>query len=193
YNKGEIFVDSVSIREYELASLRKNIGVVLQDVFLFSGSIMSNITLENPAISREEVITAAKAVGAHDFIMRLPGGYDFDVRERGGMLSVGQRQLIAFIRVYVYNPRILVLDEATSSIDTESEILIQRATEVLTKGRTSVIIAHRLATIQNATNILVIDHGSIAESGSHSELVQRDGPYRRLFEMQFKNEEKLAG
>lgn len=193
YNKGEISVDSVSIREYELASLRKNIGVVLQDVFLFSGSILSNITLENPEITREAVIAAAKAVGAHDFIMRLPGDYDFDVRERGGMLSVGQRQLIAFIRVYVYNPRILVLDEATSSIDTESEILIQRATEVLTKGRTSVIIAHRLATIQNATNIIVIDHGEIAESGSHDELLKKDGPYKRLFEMQFSREEKLAG
>lgn len=192
FNKGEILVDSVSIREYELASLRKNIGVVLQDVFLFSGSILSNITLENPGITREAVIAAAKAVGAHDFIMRLPGDYDFDVRERGGMLSVGQRQLIAFIRVYVYNPRILVLDEATSSIDTESEILIQRATEVLTKGRTSVIIAHRLATIQNATNIIVIDHGTIVESGSHDDLLKNEGPYKRLFEMQFSREEKIA-
>lgn len=188
YNKGEITIDGISIREYQLASLRKNIGVVLQDVFLFSGSIYSNITLDDPGITREQVEAAAKAVGAHDFIMRLPGGYDFDVRERGGMLSVGQRQLIAFIRVYVYNPRILVLDEATSSIDTESEILIQRATEVLTKGRTSVIIAHRLATIQNATNILVIDRGTIAESGSHDELIRKDGPYKRLFEMQFKRD-----
>lgn len=185
YNKGEITIDGTSIRDFQLASLRKNIGVVLQDVFLFSGSIFSNITLDNPNISREEVERAAKAVGAHDFIMRLPGGYDFDVRERGGMLSVGQRQLIAFIRVYVYNPRILVLDEATSSIDTESEILIQRATEVLTKGRTSVVIAHRLATIQNATNILVIDHGQIIESGSHHELLKKEGQYKRLFEMQF--------
>ncbi len=193
YNKGEITIDSTSIREFELSSLRKNIGVVLQDVFLFSGSILSNITLENPAITREQVEDAAKAVGAHDFIMKLPGGYDFDVRERGGMLSVGQRQLIAFIRVYVYNPRILVLDEATSSIDTESEILIQKATEVLTKGRTSVVIAHRLATIQNATNIMVIDHGQIVESGSHDELLKKDGPYKRLFEMQFSREEKLAG
>ncbi len=193
YNKGEITVDGQNIREYELLSLRKNIGVVLQDVFLFSGSIFSNITLDNPAITREQVIAAAKAVGAHEFIMKLPGGYDFDVRERGGMLSVGQRQLIAFIRVYVYNPRILVLDEATSSIDTESEILIQKATEVLTKGRTSVVIAHRLATIQNATNIMVIDHGQIIESGSHDELLKMDGAYKRLFEMQFSREEKLAG
>jgi ATP-binding cassette subfamily B multidrug efflux pump len=193
YNKGNITIDSTSIREFELSSLRKNIGVVLQDVFLFSGSILSNITLENPAITREQVEAAAKAVGAHEFIMKLPGGYDFDVRERGGMLSVGQRQLIAFIRVYVYNPRILVLDEATSSIDTESEVLIQKATEVLTKGRTSVVIAHRLATIQNATNIMVIDHGQIVESGSHDELLKKDGPYKRLFEMQFSREEKLAG
>lgn len=193
YNKGSVTIDSTSIREFELSSLRKNIGVVLQDVFLFSGSILSNITLDNPAITKEHVIAAAKAVGAHDFIMKLPGGYDFDVRERGGMLSVGQRQLIAFIRVYVYNPRILVLDEATSSIDTESEILIQKATEVLTKGRTSVVIAHRLATIQNATNIMVIDHGRIVESGSHDELLKKDGPYKRLFEMQFSREEKMAG
>jgi ATP-binding cassette, subfamily B, multidrug efflux pump len=193
YNKGDISIDSTSIREFELSSLRRNIGVVLQDVFLFSGSILSNITLDNPSISREQVEAAAKAVGAHDFIMKLPGGYDFDVRERGGMLSVGQRQLIAFIRVYVYNPRILVLDEATSSIDTESEILIQKATEVLTKGRTSVVIAHRLATIQNATNIMVIDHGQIVESGSHDELLKKDGAYKRLFEMQFSREEKLAG
>lgn len=188
FNNGEIKIDGQSIRSYQLASLRKNIGVVLQDVFLFTGSILSNITLDNLAITRERVIEAAKAVGAHDFIMRLPGNYDFDVRERGGMLSVGQRQLIAFIRVYVYNPRILVLDEATSSIDTESEILIQRATEVLTQGRTSIVIAHRLATIQNATKILVVDHGSIVESGSHRELIERGGPYNRLFEMQFKND-----
>jgi ATP-binding cassette subfamily B protein len=193
YNKGDISIDATSIRDYELSSLRKNIGVVLQDVFLFSGSIYSNITLDNPEITRGQVEAAAKAVGAHDFIMKLPGGYDFDVRERGGMLSVGQRQLIAFIRVYVYNPRILVLDEATSSIDTESEILIQRATEVLTKGRTSVVIAHRLATIQNATNIMVIDHGQIIETGSHEELLRKEGQYKKLFEMQFSREEKMAG
>jgi ATP-binding cassette subfamily B protein len=188
FNKGEISIDGVSIRDYELSSLRKNIGVVLQDVFLFSGSIYSNITLDNSAITRDQVIAAAKAVGAHDFIMRLPGGYDFDVRERGGMLSVGQRQLISFIRVYVYNPRILVLDEATSSIDTESEILIQRATEILTKGRTSVIIAHRLATIRKASKIFVIDKGTISESGTHDELLSKGGAYARLYEIQFKEE-----
>lgn len=188
YNKGDILIDGRSVREYNLQQLRTNIGVVLQDVFLFSDSIYNNITLHNPNISREQVEDAAKAVGAHDFIMRLPGGYDYDVKERGGMLSVGQRQLIAFIRAYVYNPSILVLDEATSSIDTESEFLIQQATQKLTKGRTSVVIAHRLATIQKADHILVMDHGQIIESGSHVELLKKGGQYKRLFELQFKND-----
>jgi ATP-binding cassette subfamily B multidrug efflux pump len=188
YNKGEILIDGKNIRDYKLASLRSNIGLVLQDVFLFSDTIYNNITLRNPEISLERVIEAAKAVGAHDFISRLPGEYDFDVRERGGMLSVGQRQLIAFIRAYVYNPGILILDEATSSIDTESELLIQRATRTLTKGRTSIVIAHRLATIQNANRILVVDHGEIIESGSHQELIRKDGQYKRLFELQFKED-----
>jgi ATP-binding cassette subfamily B multidrug efflux pump len=188
YNKGEILIDEKNVRDYKLASLRSNIGLVLQDVFLFSDTIYNNITLRNPEISLERVIEAAKAVGAHDFISRLPGEYDFDVRERGGMLSVGQRQLIAFIRAYVYNPGILILDEATSSIDTESELLIQRATRTLTKGRTSIVIAHRLATIQNANRILVVDHGEIIESGSHQELIRKDGQYKRLFELQFKED-----
>ena len=188
FNKGDLILDGSSIRDYELSSLRSNIGLVLQDVFLFSDSIHNNITLNNAAISRTQVEAAAKVVGVHDFISRLPGGYDFDVRERGGMLSVGQRQLIAFIRAYVYNPRILILDEATSSIDTESELLIQSATAALTKGRTSIIIAHRLATIQAANKILVIDHGEIVEAGSHQELIQKDGRYKRLFDLQFKNE-----
>lgn len=188
FNKGDLILDGSSIRDYELSSLRSNIGLVLQDVFLFSDSIHNNITLNNAAISRTQVEAAAKVVGVHDFISRLPGGYDFDVRERGGMLSVGQRQLIAFIRAYVYNPRILILDEATSSIDTESEMLIQSATAALTKGRTSIIIAHRLATIQAANKILVIDHGEIVEEGSHQELIQKDGRYKRLFDLQFKNE-----
>ncbi|MDQ3110568.1 MAG: ABC transporter ATP-binding protein/permease [Bacteroidota bacterium] len=188
YNKGEILIDGKNIREYKLESLRNNIGLVLQDVFLFSDTIYNNITLRNPEISLAAVEAAAKAVGAHDFISRLPGGYDFDVRERGGMLSVGQRQLIAFIRAYVYNPKILVLDEATSSIDTESEILIQRATKTLTKGRTSIVIAHRLATIQNASRILVVDHGEIIESGTHQELIKTEGQYKRLFELQFKED-----
>jgi ATP-binding cassette subfamily B protein len=186
YNKGEILIDGKNIRDYDLQALRSNIGLVLQDVFLFSDSIFNNITLHNPEITRAQVEEAAKAVGAHDFISRLPGGYDFDVRERGGMLSVGQRQLISFIRAYVYNPRILILDEATSSIDTESEILIQKATKLLTKGRTSVVIAHRLATVQNANRILVVDHGEIIESGTHQELIQTEGHYKRLFELQFK-------
>jgi ATP-binding cassette, subfamily B, multidrug efflux pump len=188
YNKGEIHIDGKNIREYQLQALRSNIGVVLQDVFLFSDTIFNNITLHNPAITRAQVEEAAKAVGAHEFIASLPGGYDYDVRERGGMLSVGQRQLIAFIRAYVYNPRILVLDEATSSIDTESEMLIQQATRLLTKGRTSIVIAHRLATILHSDRILVLDHGQIIESGPHKELIKRDGHYKRLFELQFRDE-----
>ncbi len=192
YNKGEILIDGKNIRDYQLDSLRNNIGIVLQDVFLFSDTIFNNITLHNPEITRAQVEAAAKAVGAHDFISNLPGGYDYDVRERGGMISVGQRQLIAFIRAYVYNPRILVLDEATSSIDTESEMLIQQATRLLTKGRTSIVIAHRLATIQNADRILVLDHGEILESGSHAELIKRDGQYKRLFELQFKENDVVV-
>ncbi len=188
YNKGEILIDGKNIREYKLESLRSKIGLVLQDVFLFSDTIMNNITLRNPEISKEKVIEAAKIVGAHDYISKLPGGYDFDVRERGGMLSVGQRQLIAFIRAYVYNPGILILDEATSSIDTESELLIQQATKTLTKGRTSVVIAHRLATIQNANRILVIEKGEIIETGSHQELIKKEGQYKRLFDLQFKED-----
>ncbi len=188
YNKGVISIDDINIRDYELSSLRSQIGVVLQDVFLFSDSIHNNITLNNDSISREEVVTAAKMVGAHDFIMRLPGGYDFDVKERGGMLSVGQRQLIAFIRAYVYNPSILILDEATSSIDTESEQLIQFATKQLTQGRTSIVIAHRLATIQEADRIIVLDKGTILEVGSHDELIKKNGQYKKLFDLQFSAE-----
>ena len=192
YGKGEILIDEKNIRDYELISLRKNIGIVLQDVFLYSGSIADNISLGNPEIKRGQIIEAAKTVGAHDFIMRLPGNYDYNVMERGATLSVGQRQLISFIRAYLYNPKILILDEATSSIDTESEILIQRATELLTERRTSIVIAHRLATIQRASKIIVLDKGEILEMGTHQELLSKNGQYRKLFELQFKNEEVRA-
>lgn len=185
YQKGEIFVGETELRAIEMSVLRQHIAIVLQDVFLFSDSIHNNITLGNPAITRAEVIQAAQAVGAHDFIQNLPDGYDYQVGERGGVLSVGQRQLLAFIRAYVYNPHILILDEATSSVDNESEALIQRATEQLTKGRTSIVIAHRLSTIQAADTIIVLDKGEIKEMGSHEELLQNDGLYHRLFTLQF--------
>ncbi len=185
YQKGKILVDGHDLSEYEITSLRKNIAFVLQDVFLFSDTIANNISLNDSSISREEIIEAAKAVGAHNFIMNLPGNYDFNVMERGGMLSVGQRQLIAFIRAYVQNPKILVLDEATSSVDTETEQLIQLATNKLTENRTSIIIAHRLATIQKADKIIVLDHGEVLEQGSHQELLKQNGQYKRLFELQF--------
>ncbi len=188
YQKGEILVDDVPIRNYDLGNLRTNMAVVLQDVFLFSDSIYNNITLHSTEITEEQVIEAAKRVGAHDFISKLPGGYHYDVKERGGMLSVGQRQLISFIRAYVHNPSILILDEATSSIDTESELLIQRATDVLTEGRTSIVIAHRLSTIQKADKIIVLEAGKILEQGSHQELLAQDGHYKKLFELQFKED-----
>ncbi len=186
FQKGSILIDEVDVREYDLSSLRGHLGIVLQDVFLFSDSIYNNITLGDPSITREQVIEASKAVGAHDFISRLKGAYDFDVKERGGVLSVGQRQLIAFIRAYVYNPEILILDEATSSVDTESEYLIKNATEAITRNRTSLIIAHRLATVQNADRIVVLKDGQILEQGTHRELLDKGGHYKLLFEMQFK-------
>ena len=185
YQKGEITIGKTKIEDIDLKLLREKIAIVLQDVFLFSDSIHNNITLSNPTISREEVITAAKAVGAHDFIMQLPENYDYVIGERGGVLSVGQRQLLAFIRAYVYNPQILILDEATSSVDNESEVLIQSATEKLTQGRTSIVIAHRLSTIQNADRIVVLEKGKIIESGNHQTLLQQDGYYKRLHEKQF--------
>lgn len=188
YNKGLISIDGTDVKDYELHSLRKNIGVVLQDVFLFSGTLADNISLNNPEISPEQIVAAAKMVGAHEFISALPNGYDYNAMERGGMLSVGQRQLISFIRAYVYNPKILVLDEATSSIDTASEKLIQRATEILTKDRTSIIIAHRLATIQKADKIIVMEKGEIIEMGNHQELLRKGGQYKKLFDLQFKEE-----
>ena len=185
-NKGVICIDGENINSYTLESLRKQIAVVLQDVFLFADTIYNNITLNNLAISREEVIVAAKNIGVHQFIMNLPNGYDYNVKERGVMLSSGQRQLIAFLRAYVSNPSILILDEATSSIDTYSEELIQRATETITEGRTSIVIAHRLATIINADKIIVMDKGLIVEQGSHIDLVNREnGYYKRLYDSQF--------
>jgi len=188
YNKGSITIDGVDIRNYKLDSLKKNIGVVLQDVFLFSDTIANNISLNNSEISKEKIIEAAEFVGADGFISQLPGSYNYNVMERGVMLSVGQRQLISFIRAYVYDPRILVLDEATSSIDTESEQLIQQAIEKVTKGRTSIIIAHRLATIQKADRIIVFEKGEVLESGSHQELLRNNGQYKKLYELQFKDE-----
>jgi len=185
-SKGHVYIDGTDLKEYDVFSLRSQIGMVLQDVFLFSGSIMDNITLRNDHISREKVIAASKLVGAHDFIMRLPGQYDYNVMERGATLSMGQRQLISFIRALVFDPKILILDEATSSIDTESEQLIQHAIETLVQGRTSIIIAHRLSTIQKADVILVLDHGEIKEMGTHDELLLHDGYYKKLHEMQFK-------
>jgi ABC-type multidrug transport system fused ATPase/permease subunit len=185
-NSGSIFIDNHNIENYTLGSLRKQIAVVLQDVFLFADTIYKNITLNNPEISREQVLAAAKKIGVHEFIMSLPDNYDFDVKERGVMLSSGQRQLIAFLRAYVSNPSILILDEATSSIDTHSEELIQRATETITKGRTSIVIAHRLATIVNADKIVVMDKGLIVEQGTHQELInQEKGYYKNLYDSQF--------
>jgi len=183
--KGEIEVDGVDIHQYELNFLRHNIATVLQDVFLFSDTIFNNITLNNPTIGMAEVVDAAKKVGAHDFIERLPGGYHYNVMERGATLSAGQAQLISFIRALVYNPSILVLDEATSSVDTETELLIQHAIDNLMQGRTAIVIAHRLSTIQKADQIIVLDKGEIKEKGTHQELLKIDGYYKRLYDLQF--------
>ena len=188
FERGEIKIDGVKVQDYNLDNLRQNMAVVLQDVFLFSDTILNNITLYNTEISLDDVIKASKKVGAHGFISKLPGAYHYNVKERGGALSVGQRQLISFIRAYVHNPSILILDEATSSIDTESEILIQKATDVLTSGRTSIVIAHRLSTIQKADRIIVLEAGEIIEQGSHQELLAMNGHYKKLFELQFKEE-----
>ena len=185
-NKGHIYLDGQEIKNYELSFLRKNIAVVLQDVFLFSDSIFNNITLKNPKISREQVYQAADLVGASTFIERLPGGYDYDVMERGATLSVGQRQLISFVRALVYDPKIIILDEATSSVDSDTEFLIQGAISKLMKGRTAIVVAHRLSTIQNADNIMVLDRGEIKEQGTHDDLLSREGYYAKLHEMQFK-------
>ncbi|WP_047246086.1 ABC transporter ATP-binding protein [Maribacter thermophilus] len=188
-NSGTILVDGIDIKDYKLASLRAHIAVVLQDVFLFADTIANNISLKNPSVSVLDIERAAKAIGVDEFIASLPDGYDYNVKERGTMLSSGQRQLIAFLRAYVSKPSILVLDEATSSIDTYSEQLIQRATEKITEGRTSIVIAHRLATIKKADKIIVMDAGKIVEIGTHQELLKKDGYYRGLYEAQFLAEE----
>lgn len=185
YKSGQILLDGVLIEDYALDRLRASIGVVLQDVFLFSGSVYDNITLRNPSIRPEQVEEAAKMIGMHDFIMQLPGGYQYHVMERGATLSLGQRQLLSFIRALLYNPSILILDEATSSIDTESEQLIEKAIETLIQGRTSIVIAHRLSTIRKADQILVLEHGKIIEKGTHQHLMELGGFYKALNEMQF--------
>jgi len=186
---GSIFIDGVDINEFELNSLRSNIAVVLQDVFLFADTIQNNISLKDDSITLEQIEAAAKEIGVHEFFMKLPGGYGFNVKERGGMLSSGQRQLLAFLRAYVTKPSILILDEATSSIDSYSEQLIQEATLKITKGRTSIVIAHRLATIQNADVIIVMEKGKIVESGTHGELLDQAGYYKKLYEAQFLEED----
>jgi ATP-binding cassette subfamily B protein len=186
-NKGSIKIDGTDIRDFELGTLRKHIGVVLQDVFLFSDTIYYNITLGNPDISREEVMLAAKLVGAKKFIEKLPGGLDYNVKERGATLSVGQRQLISFVRAMVYNPEIIILDEATSSVDTETEEMIQKAIEKMMKGRTSIVIAHRLSTIQKAHKIIVLHQGEIKEVGTHESLLEKGGYYAQLHQMQLKS------
>lgn len=185
-NRGNITVDGVDISDYDLKSLRKNIGLVLQDVFLFSDSIRQNITLGNPEITDEQIMHAAKLVGAGKLIERLPGGLDYNVMERGATLSVGQRQIISFVRAMVYDPQIIILDEATSSVDTETEEMIQEAIEKLMKGRTSIVIAHRLSTIQNADKIIVLDKGEVKETGTHQELIYKNGFYAQLHRMQYR-------
>lgn len=187
-DSGQIMVDGIPVEKYDLNSLRKQVAVVLQDVFLFSDTILNNITLGDTNISLEKVKEAAKQIGIHNFIESLPNGYHYNVKERGAMLSSGQRQLIAFLRAYVSEPSILILDEATSSVDTESEQMIQYATDKITKNRTSIVIAHRLATIKKADTILVMDKGLIVEQGSHQELLENDGYYRNLYEKQFSAE-----
>ena len=188
-DSGSVFIDDVNLKDYKLASLRKNIAVVLQDVFLFADTIANNISLKEEQITKESIEDAAKQIGVHEFINSLPGGYQYNVKERGAMLSSGQRQLIAFLRAYVRNPSILVLDEATSSVDTYSEQLIQSATEKITEDRTSIIIAHRLATVKKADKILVMDSGKIVETGTHKELLKQGGYYSKLYEAQFLAEE----
>jgi ATP-binding cassette subfamily B protein len=186
--KGSIKIGGVNVKDFKIEELRSKIAVVLQDVFLFSGSVIENMTLRNPNISKELAIDAAKNIGLHQFILQLPGDYDFNVMERGATLSTGQRQLLSFARALLYNPSILILDEATSSIDAESESLIQNAIDKVIKGRTSIIIAHRLSTIKKADKIIVLERGEIKEMGSHSELMEKKGHYFELYQKQFSSD-----
>lgn len=190
-NKGQIRIDDTPIEAYHLDALRSKIAVVLQDVFLFSGTVADNVTLRNPAIRKEDVISAARLIGIHDFIMQLPGNYDYNVMERGATLSLGQRQLLSFVRALLYDPAILILDEATSSVDTESEALIQQAIDKLIANRTSIVIAHRLSTIRKANKIMVLDKGQIKEMGTHEELIEKQGFYYQLHKMQFEKQQIL--
>ena len=187
-NKGQIRIDDTPIEAYHLDALRSKIAVVLQDVFLFSGTVADNVTLRNPAIRKEDVISAARLIGIHDFIMQLPGNYEYKVMERGATLSLGQRQLLSFVRALLYDPAILILDEATSSVDTESEALIQQAIDKLIANRTSIVIAHRLSTIRKANKIMVLDKGQIKEMGTHDELIEKQGFYYQLHKMQFEKQ-----
>ena len=189
FDSGNIYIDGISIREYDLKALRRQISVVLQDVFLFADTLYNNITLFNSHVKKDQVISASKEIGAHEFIESLPGAYDFNVKERGVMLSSGQRQLIAFLRTYISKPAILILDEATSAVDSYSEEVIQRAIKTLTEGKTSIVIAHRLATVKNADRIVVMNQGRIVEQGTHKELIGfKGGHYAKLYEVQFAEE-----
>jgi ABC-type multidrug transport system fused ATPase/permease subunit len=187
--KGSILIDGIDIKNLNQSELRRHISIVLQDVFLFSGTVKSNINLNNPEISEEDIVNAARTVGADKFISSLPDRYDEEVKEKGATLSVGQKQLISFARALAYNPQILILDEATSSVDTETEILIQKAIEKMLVGRTSIVIAHRLSTIQNADKIVVMHKGEIRETGTHQELLSRKGIYYKLYQLQYKEQE----
>jgi len=191
-NGGGVFIDGVNVKDVSTAVLRKNIAIVMQDVFLFSGSVRDNISLGDETISLDKIEKASSLVGADDFIKRLPGKYDDDVKERGAALSVGQKQLISFARALAYDPRILILDEATANIDTETEQMIQRATENLLQGRTSIVIAHRLSTIQHSSKIIVLHKGEIREQGTHQELIALGGIYYRLYQLQYKDQERIA-
>ena len=191
--QGDIFIDDIPLKNLSEAELRKHLGVVMQDVFLFSGSIKENITLGRTDITDDDIVHASKLVGAHDFIEKLPKGYDYEVLERGGGLSTGQRQLISFVRAMVYDPKILILDEATSSVDTETEQKIEKAIELLMKNRTSIIIAHRLSTVQRADKILVLHKGVIRESGTHQELLKHRGLYYKLFLLQYPEQHHANG